>query len=116
MNESAAEPSPQSTETAQGLSLTPSSENEPSANELLVPSFAVWFAGPVSDGATFATVTSMMSTASVSATLIAPSSSTTLIETNVVFGPSAKWQSKLPPAAVLVSEPGTSVPWAPQPG
>ena len=55
LNVVCAEPSPQSTSTAQGLS-GPGSVNEPRANVLAVPSVAVWLAAAVTVGATLAAV------------------------------------------------------------
>ena len=51
-----AEASPQSTVTCQGSS-SPGSVKQPSANELELPSLAVWLAAAVTTGGTLATVT-----------------------------------------------------------
>ena len=49
--------SPQSTSTAHGASFAPGSENEPSENDAVSPSFELWSDGAVTAGATFLTVT-----------------------------------------------------------
>src|SRR5437867_13257737 len=53
--------SPQSTSTAQGLSFTPGSENEPRVKDFEVPSSAVWFVAAVTTGFLLAMVTPIVS-------------------------------------------------------
>src|SRR3954453_3315997 len=106
LNVACGEPSPQSTSTAHGES-GPGSENDPSAKDVEAPSFAVWFAGAVTVGLTFATATICTDCVLESA---APSESRTPILTFAFDGPSAKKHWKLPPDAVRLSEPATNVP------
>ena len=89
------EPSPQSTSTAHGLS-GPGSRKRAKVDDFEAPSSAAWSAAAVTLGATLATATTCTDSESVS---LAPSESVTLIFTLAVAGPSAKKQSKLPPAA-----------------
>ena len=97
------EPSPQSTETAHGLS-EPGSLNEPRLNEWFSPSLDDWSAAAVTVGLTLATFTTCTDSEAVSE---APSESVTLIATLVVAGPSGKKQSKLPPPLLVLRVPET---------
>ena len=106
--------SPQATTTAQGAS-APGSVKLPRSNVPSVASSATWSAGAVTIGSTLAMATMITFSESVSEP---PSSSTTLTATSVVVvtTPSGKVHWKSPPAAVVWSEPGTSVPLRPQVG
>src|SRR3954447_16761492 len=106
LNVACDEPSPQSTSTAHGES-GPGSVNEPSAKDFDAPSFAFWFAGAVTVGATLATATICTDCEAAS---LAPSESRTWIFTLAEDGPSAKKHWKLPPEAFRLSDPGTNVP------
>src|SRR6266705_2809173 len=106
------EPSPQLTVICQGLS-SPGSPKEPSWKLCVEPSLLDWSAGAVTLGATLATLTTCTDSESV---LEAPSESVTLILTSVWAGPAGKKQSKLPPLALVESEPATYWPPVPQSG
>src|SRR5439155_11300 len=104
----AAEPSPQSTETAHGLS-GPGSEKEPRSKECDAPSFEDWFEAALTVGLTLATSTTCTASESVS---LAPSESATLMCSSVGAGPFGKRQSKLP--ALFVCESLLLTPFVPQ--
>src|SRR3954452_18672205 len=95
--------SPQSTETAHGLS-GPGSLKEPRVKACESPSSELWSAAALTVGSTLATSTIWIASESLS---LAPSESVTRMATLVVLGPSGKKQSKLPPKAVVTSEPVT---------
>ena len=87
-----ADPSPQSTVTAQGVS-GPGSVKDPRSKLAELPSSPAWSAGAVTAGGTFATWTTWTDSL---ALLVPPSESCILILTLAVAGPLGKKHWKLP--------------------